>query len=480
MGLVLKYVKRTNTGGFEYRRRVPKDIADQVAKREFKRVLGRSEREALRSYPHTHDQFERQIAEARALISQHDAARSGELGHAELWEVAVRSVDDMLEGSSDRDEVRNILAESILDKYPRNPPSEDGEGEPVGVSELDRLITTILTDPDAAQPKPTLQDAIELYRGDKYGGERLDEHRSDHQRLDRIAKHACEALGSFPILENLRRDDARKFRDFLSAQRKQNGKLISPASVKRELTIIRAIVTHGLREFDIRGDVKNPFAELSVQGANVVFDGMAENERRVPLPSSVIKAMRVQLSGNRLPELLLIWRLLEGTGCRLAEIVGLRLKDVVIDQQVPHLIVAPHEGRRLKSASSKRLVPLVGDSLEAAREALRIAPAGTALFPRYMRPRGSDAVSATLMRHLKRVRTDERETLHSLRHNMKDALRLAGISKVEQDLLLGHTSSDVGERFYGGSEARLKVVNRAVERALKVHASAMVLGGRRV
>ncbi len=163
MGLVLKYVKRTNSGGFEYRRRVPKDIADQVAMREFKRVLGRSEREALRSFPYTHDQVERQLAEARALNSQHDVARSGELGHAELWEVAVRSVEDLLEGSSDRDEVRNILAESILDKYPRNPPSEDGEGEPVGVSELDRLITTILRDPNAARPKPTLQDAIELW-----------------------------------------------------------------------------------------------------------------------------------------------------------------------------------------------------------------------------------------------------------------------------------------------------------------------------
>ena len=39
MGLILKYVKRTSSGGFEYRRRVPMDILGLIPKREFKQVL---------------------------------------------------------------------------------------------------------------------------------------------------------------------------------------------------------------------------------------------------------------------------------------------------------------------------------------------------------------------------------------------------------------------------------------------------------
>ena len=175
---------------------------------------------------------------------QNDAAQSGKLGRRALWSVAVRRVEDMLHGSVEPDEVRDILADSILEDYPKGPSSEEYEGEPIGVPELDRLIVALLRNPNARAPKPTLEDAIERYRGDKYGDERLGEHLSNHQRLDRIALHVREALGSFPVLEKLRREEARQIRDFLAGQRKKGGELISAASVKRELTIIKAIVNH--------------------------------------------------------------------------------------------------------------------------------------------------------------------------------------------------------------------------------------------
>lgn len=169
MGLILKYVKRTSSGGFEYRRRVPKDIVDQIAKREFKQVLGGTEREALRSYPNIHGHFERQIEEARASNSHIEAAQNGKLGRRELWEVASCRVRDMLDGANDPDEIRDIIAESILDGYPKGPSSDKHEGELIGVPELDRLIVGLLRNPSAGPPKPTLLDAIERYRSDKYG-----------------------------------------------------------------------------------------------------------------------------------------------------------------------------------------------------------------------------------------------------------------------------------------------------------------------
>jgi hypothetical protein len=62
--------------------------------------------------------------------------------------------------------------------------------------------------------------------------------------------------------------------------------------------------------------------------------------------------------------------------------------------------------------------------------------------------------------------TDSKATTHSLRHLIKDRLRLAGVSKSDQDIVLGHSSGSVGED-YGGDEARLEVARRALEKALE-------------
>ena len=60
---------------------------------------------------------------------------------------------------------------------------------------------------------------------------------------------------------------------------------------------------------------------------------------------------------------------------------------------------------------------------------------------------------------------DPKATTHSLRHLMKDRLRLAGVSKSDQDIVLGHSSGSVGED-YGGDETRLEVATRAMRKAL--------------
>jgi hypothetical protein len=65
MGLVLKHVERTRAGSWQYRRRVPLEVSAIITKREFKRKLGESEREALAAYPRFHAEVEREIAEAK-------------------------------------------------------------------------------------------------------------------------------------------------------------------------------------------------------------------------------------------------------------------------------------------------------------------------------------------------------------------------------------------------------------------------------
>jgi len=61
----LRYVTRTKTGSYEYRRQVPKALRGRVGKFEIKKVLGFSEAQAIRGYSAFHEQVERLLAAAK-------------------------------------------------------------------------------------------------------------------------------------------------------------------------------------------------------------------------------------------------------------------------------------------------------------------------------------------------------------------------------------------------------------------------------
>jgi integrase len=61
-------------------------------------------------------------------------------------------------------------------------------------------------------------------------------------------------------------------------------------------------------------------------------------------------------SMNSLTGIPLLFPILGETGCRLAEIVGLRVEDVDLDDRVLH--IRPNDKRRLKTAGSERSLPL--------------------------------------------------------------------------------------------------------------------------
>lgn len=175
--------------------------------------------------------------------------------------------------------------------------------------------------------------------------------------------------------------------------------------------------------------------------------------------------MRKRILGNAKRDLALIWRLLEGTGCRVAEVVGLRVEDVVTDGDFPHIVVTWHEDRRVKTQSSRRSVPLVGDALDAAKEALALPRSDGLLFPGYGHLRGPNSVSGALMKHVRAVTKNPKHVVHSLRHNIKDDLILAEVSSLDQNLILGHALGSVGDRVYGGGLAKLRQTTKAMQKA---------------
>lgn len=101
-------------------------------------------------------------------------------------------------------------------------------------------------------------------------------------------------------------------------------------------------------------------------------------------------------------------------------------------RRIPHLIVRSRLGRAIKNKNSKRMIPLVGVSLEVMRE----FPDG---FPTY---RDNDAgLSSTVNKYLRAngLMESDDHVVYSLRHSFEDRLLRAGVDdRVRRDLM-GHS-----------------------------------------
>ncbi|MFN7057099.1 tyrosine-type recombinase/integrase, partial [Hyphomonas sp.] len=138
------------------------------------------------------------------------------------------------------------------------------------------------------------------------------------------------------------------------------------------------------------------------------------------------------------------------TGYRPSEGAGLTAKTIRLDAAVPHIAIEP-EGRQLKSAYARRVIPLTGVSLEA----FRAFPEG---FPRYRE--SSAGLSATVNKYLKAhgLLETPAHSFYSLRHAFEDRMLAAGIDdRIRRDLF-GHRLDR--ERY--GKGASLEHVARLV------------------
>jgi integrase len=436
--MTMKGLSDLGQGRWEYRRRVPASAKEALGKSEWKRVIrARSDADLVRQYAQVVEDFEREVAAA----TKPKRAKTPR----EAWEAALREADSLTLGAvglSD-DEAREVVAEDVASRG----------GSPV--------LVQALMDPGRSPPGFTVEDARRVYVEEKLGGGEGPEHRGTMVRLDRVMRLAEEAgLGAHMALASITREHARKVRDHMAGRTKNGGEgRVSPASVKRELGLLRTVLSYGARELGVT-DWLDPFDRLPIAGLTASTGArVADREKVDALPTKIFSAMSSKLTGD----LGLIWRILAGTGCRLAEVTGLRVEDVILeDGETPRILIRWHEGRRLKTLSSHRSVPLLGDALSAAREALSAAEGEVYLFPRYARERGPDAASAALMKHLRGFTSDKRHKVHSLRHGIKDRMRAAGVEKVAQDIVLGHAPTNIGET-YGGERGLLAVALRALQ-----------------
>lgn len=283
--------------------------------------------------------------------------------------------------------------------------------------------------------------------------------RRRHQEVKRLTAALREAAPEVQDIRQFKKAHARIWRD----SRRDK---VAPVSVERECNVLKSMFSVYLSENDLKLD--NPFVGLKMPEKD---RGSAAITKRSPLSISEIQVVRSQLRrSSREPEIPQIWDVLTMTGARLAEVQGLRMKDVYLDDPIPHIRIMPSDGRSLKTAESIRWIPLYGMALVAVQAAAKRNAGNDFLFGKQGRT-SPTSVSAKIMKQFRKQIADPQKVTYSLRHSLIDEFRAHGVAKEISYPFSGHTSRDVAEKVYGTREAKLSRTNDFVRPILEAYSS---------
>ena len=287
---------------------------------------------------------------------------------------------------------------------------------------------------DAKQPQsdcPSLLDALEVYLEQKGKGRP----KTFRVAAERSCNYLIGLCGNKP-LSDYTRQDALQFRDWLVARG------LTGSSITRNFSYLKAVINFALSEYAL--DVRNPFI-------GVYHDRSAGVLVRKPIP---IEALRKVQSECRAIDDDMRWliALISDTGMRLAEGAGLLKEDLVgLDTGQPYVLITKHPWRNLKTASSGRKIPLVGEALWAAKRMSEADNGSDFAFPRYNRgsATAANSASAALNKWLKQYVPDGC-TMHSFRHSMRDRLRAVQCPSDITDQIGGWTTDGLGQGYGSG------------------------------
>jgi len=229
--------------------------------------------------------------------------------------------------------------------------------------------------------------------------------RAIDERPPRVALSGFISLTGDRDVSQYTREDAKLFVHHLGLKGNKT------ATIRRRINSLSTIINYAYSELDL--DKRNPFTRLFIQneGADVFKRGTFTNDQ---LKWGYDKALS---SGSTVK---LLMPLLGETGCRLAEIVGLRLEDIDLENEVIH--IRPNSARRLKNKTSERVVPLVGYAKLATEQAL-IKADDQWLFSQYIKAGHCYATHASNAANKWLKKDFGGLTAHSLRHTFRDRLR---------------------------------------------------------
>jgi len=302
-------------------------------------------------------------------------------------------------------------------------------------------------------PKTTVSEAFRIYCDEIVADELVG--KSAHQKaqwkkVKQRAVNNFKRIVSDKAIDEITTDDARKvYLHWLAriVPKKGEKATASANSGNRDLGNMRVLYD---AYFKYQGEHtrKNPFDGFSFSQKN--------KRSRPPIPTEWIRdtVMAPGALATLNEEARGILLIMIETGARPSEICNLDPHAIRWSAKVPHLSIEPREDpedpREIKTASSRRLVPLIGVALAAAERHHKNA------FPRY-RNREND-LSAVLNKFLRSngLFPTAGHTVYSFRHSFEDRMKEGGIDDELRRILMGHSVDRPKYGSGGGMEWRRK------------------------
>lgn len=234
--------------------------------------------------------------------------------------------------------------------------------------------------------------------------------------------------------------------------------LIKVDTVRKKLMWLRVIVRHTYEIAEMKDD-SSPFENLRT------IKGIGDEEKRLPFEGDETVQIRKHLTEvGANPEMIAVCSVLENTGATASEIVMLSKDDIVLNAEIPHILIRPNEHRSmLKTDNRIRAVPLVGIALEA----MKRFPEG---FPTYRLDNGNGGgkLSDDANHLIQQVFPDK--GTYGYRHRMADLMKAQLVEYSYRTAIMGHGGGKkmIGDHY--GTEVPLEKKLEILTKCLPEHA----------
>jgi integrase len=353
-----------------------------------------------------------------------------------------------------------------------------------------QALTPRHSDRPAEKPSPTLSQIITEYIKDKQFGwteKTLGEYQSYFKLLQDVLK--------IETIADINRVEVRRLRDSLCRlpahlYRKYPGKSIeqilemdnitpmSTNTINKLLTLFGSIMLHCVKEGHINS---NP-----VEGLKIPRKNRPDEERKVYTTEDLDKIVAALPEPADKPERHWIPLIGMFSGMRMGEICGLHIEDVKQVDGIWCFNVDGEDDKRLKTLSSKRIVPVHPYLIEGGFLSFVDALRGNGikrLWPNLKR-RGTDGYCHAIGKWFQRfnrmhITTDPLKTFHSLRHTFADTLKQQGEQEALISELMGHANHSITTGRYG-KRYKPQMLLEAVSRISVLRAASKAVQGKRV
>lgn len=426
--LKAKYIElKGNT--YYYRRRIPLDVQRRYPKKKRVVFVSLKTSDPVEAARLAHEKAKRQDAAWKAWRN------GGGANSTEDLDAAYELLDafDLKPGQAEEYQLHDLTPDDFL--YELAYLSQSGSDR-IDRENLPNHAAIALDLFAGNKQTPLLSQAVELYKKIKVPNESAKE----AANRDSVLNELYNLAGDLPLDQFSRSHVNELVQRFADSGN-------TSSTIRRKLNRVAPVFSFALREYEI--EKSSVFAEVHIPNHG------KDRTERIPYTTHELTLLR-EFYLRKDDDIRWISALMQDTGARLAEIVGLKTADIHLDADLPYLQISENESRPLKTASSDRAIPLVGVSLWAAKRVLT-EQQGPWAFPRYAKDGKLSSTHASNTQNKSLRSIVPKKSAHCFRHAMRDRLREVECPEPITDEIGGWSRKSVGAGYGQGYKLATKM-----------------------